>query len=245
MLILPQLFIGDTGEYIANAVAFDSSTYLDRDAAMTGLTDGNTFTVSFWVKRSGLSTHTIFGSEDGNDFSVAIDPDAGATPNRMQGVFRNSSGVTLLRFTSSLIFNISTWYHVLMSFDLSDTGKRHIYVNNAVDSPSYATYIDDNIQWSDSDFRVGRGNTANLTGDMADFWFDNSYIDLSIEAKRRKFISADGKPVRMGSAGKNPTGASPIIFNSGATDNWHINKATGGGFTENGTLTTATTTPSD
>lgn len=81
---------------------------------------------------------------------------------------------------------------------------------------------------------------------MSDLWAEYGvYVDFSVEATRLKFRNAGGKPVNLGSDGSIPTGGSPIQYFSGATVDWHTNKGTGGGFTENGTLTTASTSPSD
>ena len=77
-----------------------------------------------------------------------------------------------------------------------------------------------------------------FNGDLADFWLDpGTYIDLSDPANRRKFRDASGNPVYLGADGSKPTGTAPDIFLSGNTEDWHTNKGTGGGFTENGALT--------
>ena len=66
-----------------------------------------------------------------------------------------------------------------------------------------------------------------------------------MEANRRKFIDVDGKPVDLGSDGSTPTGTVPLMFFSGPTDDWHINKGSVGGFTETGAFTDAPYSPSD
>jgi len=88
------------------------------------------------------------------------------------------------------------------------------------------------------------GNTK-TDSDVAELWVDNSFIDFTVESNRRKFISASGKPVDLGSDGSAPTSSAPLVFLSGDTGTWHTNKGSGGGFTENGEITTASTSPSD
>jgi len=86
------------------------------------------------------------------------------------------------------------------------------------------------------------------TYDCADYWFaPNVYIDFTQTANRRKFISAAGKPVDLGADGSTPTGTAPAIFLSGdaSPTGFQFNKGTGGAFTLTGTLTNATTSPSD
>ena len=72
---------------------------------------------------------------------------------------------------------------------------------------------------------------------MADVWlrFGGAVIDFSVEANRRQFISAEGKPA-------NPAGwpAGGQVQLHGALDDWHVNKGSGGGFTENGALLAGT-----
>ena len=73
----------------------------------------------------------------------------------------------------------------------------------------------------------------------------SSFLDITTESNRRKFIDENGFPVDLGATGQLPLGADPLCFFSGATPAWQTNKGDGGGFTENGTLVTATTFPSD
>jgi len=88
-------------------------------------------------------------------------------------------------------------------------------------------------------------NTYRFSRAARQLGLTNEFVDLSIEANRRKFIDAIGKPVDLGVDGSTPTGTAPLIFLSGTTIDWHTNKGSGGGFTEVGALTTATTSPSD
>jgi hypothetical protein len=64
-------------------------------------------------------------------------------------------------------------------------------------------------------------------------------IDLacyfSVEANRRLFITADGKPTNPALW---PSGGQVQFY--GAVDDWHTNKGTGGGFTLTGALTAGT-----
>jgi hypothetical protein len=60
-----------------------------------------------------------------------------------------------------------------------------------------------------------------------------------------KFFSAAGKPVALGADGSTPTGTAPRIFFSGDNSSFATNKGTGGSFTLTGSLTNASTSPSD
>jgi hypothetical protein len=85
---------------------------------------------------------------------------------------------------------------------------------------------------------IGSNNGADkFNGDVADLWWaPGVYLDLTVTANRRKFISADRRPVPLGANGQTPTGSAPLIFLSGDLAAWHTNKGTGGGLTQTGAL---------
>lgn len=89
------------------------------------------------------------------------------------------------------------------------------------------------------------GGPFPFTGDMADFWIAPgvSLLDETGDiplATRRLFIDGSGKPV-------NPSGfpAGGAVLLSGDHTTFATNQGTGGAFTVTGTLTNATTSPSD
>lgn len=143
----------------------------------------------------------------------------------------------------------SGWHHLLYSFDLD---------NNA-GARNYAIYLDDTLVPFIIQSDDGGPVTINFSGEI-DFIenFQNTDLEIDIsdtwlapgvslltgagvisEANRRLFISAAGKPV-------NPFGfpASAILF-SGDSSTFPVNQGTGGAFTLTGSLTNASTSPSD
>jgi len=54
---------------------------------------------------------------------------------------------------------------------------------------------------------IGAG-TSKFSGQIGDFWFDNTFVDLSTNIS--KFYSAG--PVFLGATGQLPTGSTPKIF---------------------------------
>jgi hypothetical protein len=136
--------------------------------------------------------------------------------------------------------------------DMGAANRRQIYIDDAVPSLTvnntganaaigYATSLTNVIVGAQS-----AAGASKLDGDLSEVYINHAAsLDLSIEANRRKFISATLKPVNLGATGSLPTGTAPIMFFSGATASWETNKGSGGGFTENGALTTASTSPSD
>lgn len=227
--------------YQANAVVFDGSNdYLNRGGNLTGAANSNFFTASFWMKRGGSTSEDFYRC--GGSKGIIIVLSAG------------DIRVTMVDTTQRLEYTFahetdSAWHHYFIAIDMSNTGRRYAYIDGVAQSVTISTNSTDIIPFaSATEHEVGgtSGGGATLNADLADVWIaPGQYIDPTVAANIRKFRSVAGKPVSLGLTGSNPTGTSPLIFFSGETVSWHTNKGTGGGFTENGALTTASTSPSD
>lgn len=235
MLLNALSFGADADVYAAQPVTFDGTNdYLTRDADLTGVVDNGQATVSFWFKSSSATTQRPFTNTT-NRFGVAI-------TDRVNLYGRTSAGVGALDTTYVADLRDGAWHHYIYSFNLTDTNKRHLYVDNVLRSPSYTAYVASVLDYSRPDHSIGAevNGASKVNGELADVWVNNgvsSYLDLSVLDNLRKFISGNGKPVYLGADGSLPTGTAPIMFFSGPTVAWHTNKGSGGGFTENGALT--------
>lgn len=238
------------GTYQANAVNFDGTNdYLTRGSDLTGSADGKEITLSFWYKPTALgATRAVLTNTD-NRVYFAVNS-SGAF---VFSAYNSSNDVILSAGTNTDPITAGNWHHIIVSVDLSNSSNRHVYVDDLPITTNYGVYIDDDMNFTESDWSFGApdggGGSGSggirIYGDVSDVWFDDTYIDISVEASRRKFISPSGRPVNLGDNGSTPTGSSPLITLKNPTDTWHTNVGTGGGFTENGTLTTATSSPSD
>lgn len=232
--------------YVPAAVNFDGSNdYLTRGAALTGAADGKQLTLSGWLK-SGVDG----GSAVGRILTTVTALAGGTVRLRVQKRTTNDIQVAASNSAGTLIFSVNSstnsvlvaggWKHFLCSCDLS-AGATHLYLSNASDSNNI-TNTNDTMVLTGSDFSVGAtaDGTLKLTGDMADLLFWPSYLDLSVAANRRLFIS-NGKPVNPGNAIR-ALGA-PLINLSNPLASWHTNKGSGGGFTLTGALTASSSNP--
>ena len=227
-------------DYIPNAVDFDGvSDYLDNGST---LSNSKQLTTSFWLKYKGGSTY-FFSTQAPGVSGVSMRRVNSNSSIAFIGANASNTNIVSLNSNSDTVLD-DDWMHVLISIDLTDPAKRHLYINDVDELASAPTYTDDTLK-IDAAAIIGALNNSSLANvELADFWMESgTYVDLSIEANRRKFVDVSGNPVYLGANGELPTGSSPDIFLSGDTDDWHTNKGTGGGFTENGALTTATTTP--
>lgn len=233
-------------DYNINAVDFDgTNNFLDQTTALTGVGNTKTITYSYWIKTdatySGVGI-VFLKNDTANEFRFGHN-----TNGRIFIEGLNASDTVILGVNNNAT-NVydGQWNHVICSFDLSSTSNRHCFVNDTdVSGTGWLTYTDDLIDFTNTGLvQIGANGSGRTDAEIADLWIDfGTYIDLSIEANRRKFINANGEAINLGTDGSLPTGTAPDIFLSGDTASWHTNKGTGGGFTENGALTNATSLP--
>jgi len=236
--------------YTAFAVDFNGSAdYARRSDTMTGLADGKVGTVSLWFRADGGDgTLMDFISVGTAGINRMIVQKTTGNAIRLQGV--NASGTTILDATTATTFTAGAgWHHILAAWDMANSSNRAIYLDGSLDSTTWTTYTDDTIDYLGGSPRTTVGannaNTAALLWDgcISEFWFDDTYTDLSVQATREKFRSAAGKPVNLGSDGSVPTGTQPVYYFRTASPDWETNSGSAGNFTENGTLDACSTVP--
>lgn len=236
---------GRTLSYRAQGINFDgSSAYLLHSDVMAGQSDGKLGLVSGWMRRAATgSNHSMIYSQ-GQRTAVRFD-----SSDRLEIITREPvTGIGLQLVTTDTYTSTSTWYHILASWDLA-SATYHLYVNDAV--PSAMTTetlnnVDQGYGANANNWAVGAQPNAGgkMNGDLADIlWWHDKLLDLSSSANRRLFINASGKPVNPRVAIESQ--GAPDIGMYGTLAAWEVNKGTGGGFTENGTITAAATSPSD
>jgi hypothetical protein len=233
--------------YTPQGVHFSSAgpQFLNRGAALTGVTNTKVGAVSFWFRATANDANTFFIFSDNLAFFF---------------LRRNTTGVIQLIISDGISFNpinVATtstvftaangsWHHYLASWNVAASPNVTIYVDGALDTnatPSTATQLD----YAGTDWFLPN-NGQPMDGDIADFWFDTgiafaSQLDLSVLANRQKFING-GNAVNLGTSGQTPSGTSPPVFFSGTVAAWNTNKGSGGGFTLNsGPLTAASSNP--
>lgn len=247
---VPEYFNGDDwaamgpSRYVPNAVYFDGSNdWTNRGSTFTDMVDEYTVTGSFWFNRTGNYTTNSYITRFGNRFRINFDSTSDVLEFEMldsSGNARYSQGTTSI--------TESGWHHLVFSIDMQNPPNNLFLLDGTPENFSTPAALPSEIDFTTADAGIGAAANGNskMQGHLADFWLDTgTFIDLSVEANRRKFIDEDGNPVYLGSDGSLPTGEAPDIFLSGDTENWHSNKGTGGGFTENGALSDAGSAPGD
>jgi hypothetical protein len=236
------------GGYHAPAVHFDGATDI-ANASLTA-TDTNFVAFSYWINVANpagdFPTPWSRPATLENDHYLGDDGAGNWAPNLS---LTGTGGVAGFTTGGTSPIAQSTWVHVLAAFDTTNgfgTRVSKLYINDiAVAMPDVSgSGLGFLIQLAGVALTVGSDSYSDdfVVGDMADFWLSNQNIlvagDIPL-ATRRKFISAAGKPV-------DPSGfPAGLVLLSGDATTFATNQGSGGAFTTTGTLTNASTSPSD
>ena len=234
-----------SGEVMPEGVDFDGvNDYLSRGTDLVGNVDSKTFTFSCWVySSSSASTHYLYTNIDGVSFNGSLWIRTIRVDNRRVLDIRawNDGGTQILGVGTSSggdeDFAINTWTHILLSVDMANSSKRSLYINDVLEPITWGIYVDDSIKFTSAKHLFGKYDLYALNDAKfraSNLFLDYTYRDLSIEANRRLFITADGKPAD-GLASLNPILYLPMTDAATA----HQNLGTGGNFVQNGTLATS------
>lgn len=227
----------DAGD-VQSVVFNGSSDYFSRGAGLTGAVDGGDFLFSVWINPSMAdgTEKFIFGT-DGTYCRRFTTNKIGVSMTKTVG--GDAFGLT----STASLTQAGGWYHVIFSVDMTG-GTMQCYINDA-SGHTVDLAPNGSLGWTEANWWIGtyNGLSSLFDGEMAEFYLTNEYLDLSVAANRRKFISASGKPVDLGADGSTPTGTAPLIYLSGAAASFATNKGSGGGMTENNAVTDGSDLP--
>lgn len=250
-IINPYAFGGAAAPFLVDAADFTAAPYI-RSGALTGQANSATGILSYWMILDAAFSNwfsaaaTSFGQVHGSS-SVP------GTPPAWQFSLTNTAlTASALNLSSAHLSGLGAWNHILLSWDLS-TSTALLYINDALDTFHSATFGATSAHWSTLDsytFGADWTNGGLLDGGLAEVYLaPGQFLDFSVTANRRKFISATAKPVDLGADGSTPTGTKPLVYlhldNGQAASNFATNRAGNGNFSITGTLTTRATSPSD
>lgn len=230
--------------YATGAVAFDGAAdYGTRGSDLAGNADTKLGIVSLWFNvQGGSGDRRIYHANNGF-FRILL------TGGKIQ-IGGANGGTPVLQVDSGTSFAASGWHHLLAWWDLTDSGKRGLYIDGVDDSPTWTTYSNTAIDYTRADHSIGGIGADYWNGYLADFYINTAeWLDLSVEANREKFILG-GKPVDLGADGATPTGTAPIVYlhvdpAASAPTFLTDNKGSGGDFTDVAVITAAPSSPSD
>ena len=183
------------GDVVAEGVSLDGNTdFLSRSTDLINNQDSKTFTFSCWVYNDDDTGYQVLAyGGNGTTYRYVF----AKSNNIINFILKNSSDTIIVNISSDIVFPKSTWFNFMVSLDLADTNKRHIYMNDVAQSPTWSSYINDFICFTNTEHFVGsryNSSPSLLKGRLSHLFIAREYIDLSITENRRLFITEDGKP---------------------------------------------------
>lgn len=243
MSLLINLFgvLKPPSTYTAVATQYANGADIVKTLDFTSNADGKQGLISFWLKPTHIADTFIVENSNfaHNYFDIA------ANSNLLQFYGENASASTILDLRSNTGISNSVWTHVLAAWDLG-AGFGKIYQND-VDVTDSHTLTNDSVKYTSTTGWIVAGVASpSYQGCIAEFYMGlNQFLDITVTANRRKFISALGKPVSLGTDGSVPTGTSPICYLKLNGSNKLVNSGSGGNFDSAvGTVNDCPTSPS-
>ena len=232
-----------SNSFIANAVHYNGSTdYLTLSTALTGAVAGPQATINVWVKQA--TNGTIIFTLNNSEY-VALQTTSISNTYNASG--RKSGPTVVYQVTSSTatVPPATTWHNVIASWDVNTASGAMIL--DGIDVTGISGFGTGNMLWTATNAAVAGLSTGSglYSGDMAELFVDQRYLDLSIPGNVAKFFDSSGKPAYLGVNGELVFGTPPLIYLSNPAGTINVNQGSGGDFTIHGTPTTATTSPSD
>lgn len=231
------------------AVTFDGTNdWISRASDFSGNADGKTGIFSLWFNlQGGNGNLQNFYYCGGGVSYIQRTADDAFTNNRFaDGVTGNGYKTS----TTNTYQSGGGWVHALYSWDVANN-LGHMYFNDS-DVETSNTNTNVTIDYTVATHLIGAADAGanKFNGYMAEVYMNFAeYLDITVEANRRKFISAAGKPVELGDTGALPTGSQPICYQSvrpgDSASDFITNRGSGGNFTENGALALSPSSPSD
>ncbi len=242
---------GGGGGYVAKAVHFNGvSAYLQRGASLTGLVPSKKCFFAAWLKSinpaDGSYLGAIYDGLDNGVFQILGGNTEGNPGISLElNLVNNIGNPGGPQWGNATIANTDTWHLYAGTADMNGSASFQFILDDASSIITGGTFIPDDISFPGTDCFIGQEGFGDFNAfDVADLRFWSGIApDLSVTANRRALIDAQGKPVDP--AVSTAAFGQPIILFSGDKDTFSGNQGTGGPFTLTGTLTNASTSPSD
>lgn len=264
-IILKSWGINGGGETLAQSAAFGPfvSGFIGRGVLFNGTNNSLTLTgrndaigsqqltLSFWLRHtataggwnSNPSARVLEAVHAATGTALSIRTASAGRLSFIVGNTANANAARTLQAASSLV--VDRWYHIAVSVDRA-TERFQIYIDRAPVAATAYTWGDLVINGNLTALGIGAttGNAARWPGDLAHVWIDyGTSLDFSDPTNLDRFVTSNGLPVDLGTAGELATGTEPNFYFDGTAATWN-NRVTGGpAFTVNGDALTASVPP--
>jgi len=157
----------DTGYEVSNSLRFndDDNPRLTREFAQEPTGNRKTFTISFWVKRSSLSSnHAVVSASTTSNFNDKLVGFRGDTNGiEVNNVASGSDAIQII--TNRKFRDISAWYHIVVAIDTTQSSLADgvkLYVNGERDTNFDGTPVYN----QNATFEIGRNGSTTAIGMM-------------------------------------------------------------------------------
>jgi hypothetical protein len=230
-------------EFWGNRAVSNGTTGFFSRSALSGVTDGTTFTFCCWFFYDANAGKYLFNQNVNTTTLRGVNISV-EDSKRVVIQARNSSGTVLVNSDNTAASMVGTsgtpaLNSLMISIDVTDSAKRFVYVNGVAATLSFSTYTNGSINFSSSSNLILRDvfSSAYNSQPISELYFSTQYIDLSQEANRLKFRDAFGNPTNLPLAITSGSVPSPAIYMRFPPTAFGTNSGTGGDFTVNGTIT--------
>lgn len=162
-----------------HASGFSGDDRLDRDGGLTGIADGNDWTISFWFKMTGgdgVAQYVfMFGDQAvTNPFYVIKNGD-----NSFSVIGKTAAFATIfiIPTQSTFVSSGATWHHFFAS---SDGTTFNMFIDGVDNKAVTAVEASGDVPFTyiPGDWSIGAAvdNAAPMQMKISEFWFDDSYI---------------------------------------------------------------------
>jgi len=209
-----------------------------RGGDLTGNVDGKLLTFAARIRADNDNAFATVYQSVSSKINLTRFSLAGA--NALQVILKIAAGSTLYSTIHTNAWpNDNAYHNFLFSINTNPTAIAHFFVDDVSQSVGAVT-TNAVIDFTETDHAIGAATSGafKMAGDFNFVSLDGVYYDFNMIANRRLFFDASGDPVLNPNGNGTPAGGvQPIVYQAGLFDTWHINKGTGGGFTENGAYT--------
>lgn len=210
----------------AEAIDFDGTNdYLSRSSDLVGNTNSQTFTFSCFVYPIGSNSNWLYLATDSITNSrtfIRLNPSSGSFTLSVRGI--DASFNTCFEILNVSLIPANTWSSLIVSVN-NALNTMWVSVNDVASSFSDPFSNTNAIDFTWNQHYVGIQSNNEYLGRMSNVFLDYTYRDLSVEANRRLFVTADLKPT-LGQAALNPILYLPMSDPTAPG----VNTGTGGNF---------------
>lgn len=240
----PYRFGPACGSYTVETAVWNLTQTVTKTGGLTGLADSKALTLSFWIKKANNTSNTraIIVTDSAGIVTYQVNIQSMA----VTGGFTAAAGGAGVDFVTSLKVGTNAWTHVLITFDVTSSALRHIYINGVEDgSVTWTTYNNTTLDLTPSGTtNIGINHLGNniMDGALAEFWFDDVYLN---DLGKFACTTSGVHPISLGSTGNLPTGSAPAAYFSrnGSGNSWATDSSGNGNTMTVAAGTLSSTTP--